>query len=286
MPVMASVALVVGSLAAANPWVSGALFLATIFNSFEMRRFGPRGAGLGTISYQSFFYAMLFKTPPDKIGWLPVFVFVGCAIAFAVHFWLVAEHPGRMLKSEVRAYRARVDVLLHDLVRWLDKDGKAARKRIDAHLAALNALSLGLDGRLAGFARSDADAAHLREHVLRSELAVETIADVVRAQACDGASRRALADRLRELEAVAGKRAPGFRCRQTRAGACARRPTCWSGWRRGAPPCPRRATSRRRHPRHPRRRRRPGRAPASRPTGSTTPPGTRCRPARLDSAHC
>jgi uncharacterized membrane protein YccC len=204
MPVMASVALVIGTLAAGKLWLSGALFMATIFNSFEMRRFGPRGASLGTISYQSFFYAMLFKNPPDKVWWLPVFVVIGCAIAFAVHFWLVPEHPGRMFKNEVRACRARIAVLLHDLARWLRKDDKAGAKRIDAHLAALNGLSLGLDTRLAGFAKIDADGARLREQVLRTELAAEAVADVARAQAPDAA----LADMVRELEAVTGKSKP------------------------------------------------------------------------------
>lgn len=213
MPVMASVALVIGTLAAGKLWLSAILFLVTIFNSFEMRRFGPRGAGLGTISYQSYFYAMLFKNPPDKVAWLPVFVFIGCAIAFAVHFWLVPEHPGHMLKSEVRAYRARIAALLHDLARWLDKDGrndKAGSRRIDAHLAALNALSLGLDARLAGFASDGGDGARLREQVLRCELAAETVADVVRTQDGDASARRALAAQLRALEPVAGRAAPDF----------------------------------------------------------------------------
>jgi uncharacterized membrane protein YccC len=215
VPVMASVALVVGTLVADNPWLSGVLFLVTIFNSFEMRRFGPRGAGLGTVSYQSFFYAMLFKNPPDQAGWLPVFVFIGCALAFAIHFWIVPEHPGRMLRSELRAYRARIAVLLHDLARWLERDDKAGAKRVDAHLAALNAQSLALDARLAGFSagedsggpQAQADAARLRDHVLRCELAAETIADVARGVGGD-ARRQALADRLRELAASAGKDAP------------------------------------------------------------------------------
>ena len=70
---------------------------------------------------------MLFKMPPDKALWDPLFVFIGCAIAFAIHFWLVPEHPGRMLRSELRACRARIAALLHDLARWLEQDGKAGR---------------------------------------------------------------------------------------------------------------------------------------------------------------
>lgn len=218
VPVLASAALIVGTLVAENPWLSGALFLLTIFVAFQARRFGPRGASLGVIAYQSFFFALLFKTPPEEMLWDPVFVFIGCAIGYAVHFWLVPERPGRVLHGEVRAYRARIAALLHDLARWLEADvegarrAKAGQKRIDAHLAALNAQSLALDARLAGFARdgAGADVERLREQVVRCELAAETIADVARSLHDDAAARRPLALSLRALEGVAAKQAPSF----------------------------------------------------------------------------
>ena len=198
VPVVAAAALVVGAFIAHDPWLGGGCFVLTIFAAFQARRFGPRGAGLGTIAYQSFFYAMLFKNPPDQVAWVVLFVFIGCAIAYAVHFWIVAEHPGRMLHSELRALRARLRALLHDRADWLERDGKAAARRIDVHLAALDAQSLALDARLAGFS-GDADAAAgLREQVLRVDLAAGTIAAVAR-MLDDPAARRALAGRLRTL---------------------------------------------------------------------------------------
>jgi uncharacterized membrane protein YccC len=199
VPVLASATLIIGTFVADHPWLSGALFLATIFAAFQARRLGPRGAGLGTIAYQSFFYAMLFKTPLDKVAWTPLFVFTGCAIAWAVHFWLVPEHPGRMLRSELRAYRARTAALLHDLARWLEHATPAGAGRIDAHLAALNGQSLALDARLAGFAAGPGDAAavDLRDRILRSELALETIAAVARDAAAE--TRPLLADAVRTL---------------------------------------------------------------------------------------
>jgi uncharacterized membrane protein YccC len=209
VPVLASAALLIGTLVADNPWLSGGLFLLTIFAAFELRRIKPRGASLGTIAYQSFFFALLFKTPPDQVLWDPVFVFSGCAIGYAMHFWLVPERPGRALASEVRAYRARIAALLHDLARWLDADGrhdKAGQQRIDAHLAALNAQSLELDARLAGFSqdRDEDGSGRLRAQVLRCELAAETVADVVRSLSdADAALRPALARQVRALEAVA-----------------------------------------------------------------------------------
>jgi len=207
IPLVAGAALVIGALVAEHPWLSGALFLATIFAAFEARRFGPRGSGLGTIAYQSFFYALLFKTPPDKVLWLPLFVLAGCAIAYGVHFHLVPEHPGRMVHSELRAFRARVEACLHDLARWLERDSQAGQARIDAHLAALNAQSLGLESRLAGFADPANAAADgrsggtgLRRRVLACELALETAAAVVRGSGAD--ARQALAQRLRALQAA------------------------------------------------------------------------------------
>ncbi|MGB9107785.1 MAG: hypothetical protein WCC39_03765, partial [Telluria sp.] len=115
VPVVASAMLVLGSLVGDSPWLSGVCFLLVLFAAFEVRRFGPRATGLGTIAYQSFFYALLLKVPPSKAYWDPLFVFAGCAIAFGIRFWLVPEHPGHMLRSELRAWRARIAALLADM---------------------------------------------------------------------------------------------------------------------------------------------------------------------------
>ncbi|MGJ7916804.1 FUSC family protein [Massilia sp. LXY-6] len=211
VPVVASAMLVLGSLVGGNPWLSGGCFLLIIFVAFEVRRFGPRAGGLGTIAYQSFFYALLLKVPASKAYWDPLFVFAGCAIAFGIRFWLVPEHPGRMLRNELRAWRARIAALLHDLARRLDDGGKAggeaAGKRVDAHLAALNGQSLGLESRLAGFARDPdgADTAALRAEVLHGELAAEAVAAAVRAAGGSGdRERRRLAAGLRALAEEVG----------------------------------------------------------------------------------
>jgi uncharacterized membrane protein YccC len=190
VPVVASAMLVLGSLVSGNPWLSGACFLLVIFAAFQVRRFGPRASGLGTIAYQSFFYALLLKVPPSKAQWDPVFVFSGCAIAFIIRFWLVPEHPGRMLRSELRAWRARIAALLVDLARRLEQDGEAGRKRVEAQLAALNGQSLDIDTRIADFGKAPAqsDAARLRDSILHGELAAEAVDAVVRA--LDGAGDR------------------------------------------------------------------------------------------------
>jgi uncharacterized membrane protein YccC len=208
VPVVASAMLVLGSLVGGNPWLSGGCFLLIIFVAFEVRRFGPRAAGLGTIAYQSFFYALLLKVPPSKAQWDPLFVFGGCAIAFVIRFWLVPEHPGRLLRSELRAWRARIAVLLHDLAHRLEHGAKAGGKQVDAGLAALNAQSLGLESRLAGFARDPENgaAAALREDVLRGELAAEAVAAAVRAAGAAGeGERRRFAAGLRTLAHDVGR---------------------------------------------------------------------------------
>ena len=205
VPAVASVVLVIGSFLAKNPWLSGGFFLLTILTAFEARRLGPRGSALGMIGYLSCFYSLLLKTPPAEVAWDPLFVFIGCAIAYASNFWLVPERPARLLRNELRAYRARLCALLHDLAHWLDGGADAAQARIDAHLTALSDQSLALESRLAGFAAS----AGLRRHVLRCEIAAETIAAVVRAAGSgEDATRRALASRLRVLQHSAAEGHP------------------------------------------------------------------------------
>jgi uncharacterized membrane protein YccC len=205
VPVVASAMLVLGSLVGGNPWLSGGCFLVILFAAFEVRRFGPRATGLGTIAYQAFFYALLLKVPPSKAQWDPLFVFAGCAIAFAIRFWLVPEHPGRMLRSELRAWRARIAALLHDLARRLEGAGAQGieTQAIDTQLAALNTQSLGLESRLTDFAAApeSEDAAGLRGQVLQGELATETVAAAVRAAA--GAGSRECAHLAASLRALA-----------------------------------------------------------------------------------
>lgn len=201
VPVVASITLVIGAFVADNPWLGGPLFIAAIFGGFQAKRFGARGAGLGTLAYQSFFYALLFKTPPDKAPWTPLFVFTGCAVAWAVHFWIVPEHPGRALKHELRAYRARIRALLADLARRIDKRGDNGQQRAAAHVRALAGQSLALDGRLSGFVDDEDAGKRLREAVLRSELAADSLAAAVHEAGDGGADRSALASCLRALRA-------------------------------------------------------------------------------------
>lgn len=208
VPLVASLMLALGALVADNTWLSGGLFVLNIFIAFQLRRCGPRGAGLGTIAYQSFFYALLFKTPPDKAWWTPLFVFSGCAIAWAIHFWVVPQHPGRVLRDELRAFHARLRALLDDLARGLEGIHRA-QARVAAHMAKLNEQSLALDARLAGFAaksgakpRTGDTEASLRDDVLRCELAAETVVALVREAGADTQQRPALARRILALRAV------------------------------------------------------------------------------------
>jgi uncharacterized membrane protein YccC len=197
---VACAVLAIGSAVADNVWLSGACFMATIFAAFQARRLGPRGAGLGTIAYQSFFFAMLFKTPPAQLGWTILFVCMGCAVGWAVQFLLVPERPSAVLRAQLRAYHARLRTLLHALAAWLDGGDASPPSKIDSQLAALRAQSLALDARLAGYATDRQAASALRDDILRCDIAVETIADVARGLGAGAEqARRLLAAQLRTV---------------------------------------------------------------------------------------
>ena len=196
VPLVASAAVLLGSSVARNVWLGSALFLLTIFAALEAKRYGPRGAALGTIAYLSYFFSMFMAVPFAKAPWLVMFIFAGCAIAFAVRFWLVPERPEAMLRSQLNAFRARISALLYELSQEIADGGrKTMRHRIRSSLSGLNDISLQIESQLercakgsgapknkgegeGGISSAEND---LRSRVLECEIAAEALSVDIRA---------------------------------------------------------------------------------------------------------
>jgi len=177
---------------ASAPWAA-ACFVAVIVAGLLARRFGPRGAGLGTLAYLSFFYALLLKLEPGQEAWTAAAVVAGTAIAYAVRLPF-AETPQRQLRSELQAWRARLALLLGKLADSCGPRGTRAARR---ELARLNELSLRIDDRLAQFSAEPGGAPGnaLRDRLLDGEIAAETLTSaadaVVQASVREGDATRA-----------------------------------------------------------------------------------------------
>jgi uncharacterized membrane protein YgaE (UPF0421/DUF939 family) len=183
MPLVAAPAVWLGAWLHDRPLAAASVFLLVIAAGIEARRFGPRGAGLGTMAYSAYFYALLLK--PQRGSELAVlgFLLVGTACAYvARHF--TRDRPERQLRDALRAWRARLSVLVDALVH---RQQGGARERADARVhrqvAAMNAQSLALDGRLTALG---APASMLRDRLLEDELAAEVLASSITSDAAGG----------------------------------------------------------------------------------------------------
>ena len=187
MPLVATPAIWLGTWLADRPWWSGAAFVAIIVAGFEARRLGPRGTGLGTVAYLSYFYALLLKPDPGSELVLLGFLLAGTAIANAL-LAATQERPAALVRHQLRALRSRVALLLSDLVAALDMpDPERAAGRAQRQVAPLNGLSLTLDGRLDQVDPQRPDPSGggvpaLRDLLLQTELCAETLASLVEDQ--------------------------------------------------------------------------------------------------------
>lgn len=206
-PLVAVPVVLLGALTADSALLGGAGFVAVIFAGMIARRFGPRAAGLGMLAWMAYFYAQLLEPPLATIGWIAAAVAVGTGIGWLVRLPF-AETPRRLLRSELRAYRARTSVLLRGLARSLAGHPRAER-RAARDLAQLNALSLQLDDRLVQFATGDTqDEDAVRERLLDVELAAETLVSTTAAARAMGGGNAALLQALVALRASVRDGAP------------------------------------------------------------------------------
>ena len=199
---LASAVIVLGAAAVDDFGWSAAGFIAVVVAAYEARRFGPRGVGLGTMAMQAWFYAMLLHPELHDAAWIVLFVCAGCAVAWLVRFHVWPERPRAILAGELHALRARIVVLLHDLARSLVATGERPAKRARAGLAALAALGLRIEQRVASHQdQPDAPAGDgLRDRLLQCEIAAETLASCTdAARSADAPGRQRLAALLQGL---------------------------------------------------------------------------------------
>ena len=178
---LVAVVLIAGTAVAGHPLLSAGGFVAVVAAALELRRFGARGAALGTMAAQTWFYTLLLQPELAHGAWLALSVAAGCAIAWLVRFRLWPERPQRVLGSELQAFRARIALLLGQLARHLREPGqREPRHALRERIGPLNALSLRIEQRLMRFAADDPAASRsldaLRDGVLRAEIAAEALA--------------------------------------------------------------------------------------------------------------
>ncbi|MHA6765357.1 FUSC family protein [Streptacidiphilus sp. PAMC 29251] len=156
------------------------VFLLLIFTAVYVRRFGPRGTGLGLIAFQLFFVSQFARVTPSMLPHIYGIFGIAFGVAALVRFGLVRATPERTLGRLRRAFRAR----LADVVDALEAVGEAgvgtpAAQRAEGELrrgtARLHACALMIQARLESGMPDPYAASVLQRRIAEAEIAAERL---------------------------------------------------------------------------------------------------------------
>lgn len=173
----AAAALALGTATASNRILGDALFVAVLFASVYVRRYGPRGFAAGMVAVLSFFFALFLRVSAGQLPWLLVAVAVTALCAYFFRFVIVTDRPERAFANGVAAFRARQRSIQRVIAQAAScgKWSRTLKRRLNHHLFRLNETALSLDDILRSGGNSTA-----RVAVLEAELASEEAADRAR----------------------------------------------------------------------------------------------------------
>ena len=115
VPIVASMALVLGSLAGPLEWLRTALFLTICFVAVLVRRYGPRGQALGMIGFLAYFFSLFFQAQAVQLPLMIAGIFVASALGYAVRFGLLRERPQAQLSRRMQSLRSTIAAVLFHL---------------------------------------------------------------------------------------------------------------------------------------------------------------------------
>ncbi|WP_169796416.1 FUSC family protein [Chondromyces crocatus] len=150
MPFVASSALCLGALVSPFAWLRNTALIAIVFGAVLMRRFGPRGTGLGMVGFLSYFFALFFHASPTQLPLMMTGVFVASGLAYATRFWVLRERPQAVLRRRISAFRRTLALALYHLAR-ASTEGRWTPHRERAVGRAMNAVNdaaLSIDDQL------------------------------------------------------------------------------------------------------------------------------------------
>jgi uncharacterized membrane protein YccC len=185
--------------------VLGAIGLVALsFPGIWLRRYGPRGMGLGMMALLVTFWSLFVQTPVAQIlpSWLAI-VWAGVA-AWIAHFVLVPDSARVALQGARVALRARIRLFL-EAVREVAAAGGHELRRASV---ALDGAALAVDRVVAGpaLALDDRSRDEVRLAVLDAQLAADRLGALAVAAPDDDAALDAALDTMRVEDRLAAER--------------------------------------------------------------------------------
>ncbi|MFE3002830.1 FUSC family protein [Nocardia sp. NPDC059246] len=171
-------ALSVGTVLAPHHIAADAVLLVLIFTAMYVRRYGPRGSGLGDFAFQHFFMAQFVHAALAQIPGVSVVAAVAVGCSGLLRFGLVRATPERTLRRLRHAFRARLLAVIDamaDLAHARPGSPSADRAMhvLQRRCAQLHQVALLIQRRLDVAIANPDTARTVQQHIAEAEIAAE-----------------------------------------------------------------------------------------------------------------
>jgi uncharacterized membrane protein YccC len=182
------------------PALSMLVFLAVTFAVVFARKFGARFAAMGFVLYMSYFAPLFFPLHASDLPWVMLAMVFSLGVAYAFRFWILPDHPRRVLRLYLKAFRLHSEGIVERLEKMAaEKDfTEPSRKRVRASLHRLNELNLGTEKALE--AVNLKAATNLQETLFEREIALRNLLESAR-RLIEGADPKFFAQNLSAVKA-------------------------------------------------------------------------------------
>lgn len=166
----AAAMLTLGTFTAGNRIVCDALFLAVLFGSVYIRRYGPRAFAIGMVCVLAFFFALFLRATFAQLPWLLFALAVTTACTYVLRFYVLPDRPEQAFRNGLAAFRARQRLVAATVAQAAERRAWTRRleRRINHHLFRLNETAIALDDLL-----RDTPHGEVRARILDAELETE-----------------------------------------------------------------------------------------------------------------
>lgn len=166
----AAAMLALGTFTARDRVVSDALFVAILFASVYVRRYGPRGFAIGMVSVLAFFFSLFLRATFEQLPWLLFALAVTTACTYVIRFFIFPDRPEYAFRNGVSAFRARQRLMSATIAQAAERGTWTRRlqRQMNHHIFRLNETAIALDDQL-----RDTGASEQRAAVVDAELASE-----------------------------------------------------------------------------------------------------------------
>jgi uncharacterized membrane protein YccC len=116
------------------PWPAVRLvtFLLCTFASVVLRRFGPKWAGVGLVTFMAYFSSLFFPFHVTDIPWIFLIIPSATIFTYVTRFWFIRDRPERTLKQLTDVFALRERRMLAVIIDCLER-GRQQNLKPEAH---------------------------------------------------------------------------------------------------------------------------------------------------------